>query len=297
MLDVYKSVYNLAGQPFRLSPDYRFSFCHPTYEDAKSYLKYAVNEGEGIVAITGAPGTGKTTLIASLIAEIDVGHVHVGVVTNVQLDTSNLIDMVVDAFSLQIEHSDSVSLIKEFKQFLRREHQKGRRVILIVDEAQGLTAELLEELRLFSNLQHNTELLLQIFLVGQEPLMDIIRSPGMEQLHQRLIAAAQLKPLSFEETVDYIKHRLNCVGWKDDPVFTDEVFSLIHKFSVGVPRRINLICHRLFLHVGLKGKHQLVGGDALNVIVELHREGLLTSVANRALDEYVVGIKGVVANQ
>jgi len=297
MLDVYKSVYNLEGQPFRLSPDYRFSFGHPTYEDAKSYLKYAINEGEGIVAITGAPGTGKTTLIASLIAEIDVGHVHVGVVTNVQLDTSNLIDMVVDAFSLQIEHSDSVSLIKEFKQFLRREHQKGRRVILIVDEAQGLTAELLEELRLFSNLQHNTELLLQIFLVGQEPLMDIIRSPGMEQLHQRLIAAAQLKPLSFEETVDYIKHRLNCVGWKDDPVFTDEVFSLIHKFSVGVPRRINLICHRLFLHVGLKGKHQLVGGDALNVIVELHREGLLTSVANRALDEYVVGIKGVVANQ
>ncbi len=297
MLDVYKSVYNLEGQPFRLSPDYRFSFGHPTYEDAKSYLKYAVNEGEGIVAITGAPGTGKTTLIASLIAELDVGHVHVGVVTNVQLDTSNLIDMVVDAFSLQIEHSDSVSLIKEFKQFLRREHQKGRRVILIVDEAQGLTAELLEELRLFSNLQHNTELLLQIFLVGQEPLMDIIRSPGMEQLHQRLIAAAQLKPLSFEETVDYIKHRLNCVGWKDDPVFTDEVFSLIHKFSVGVPRRINLICHRLFLHVGLKGKHQLVGGDALNVIVELHREGLLTSMANRALDEYVVGIKGMVANQ
>ncbi len=297
MLDVYKSVYNLEGQPFRLSPDYRFSFGHPTYEDAKSYLKYAVNEGEGIVAITGAPGTGKTTLISSLIAELDVGHVHVGVVTNVQLDTSNLVDLVVDAFSLQIEHSDSVSLIKEFKQFLRREHQKGRRVILIVDEAQGLTAELLEELRLFSNLQHNTELLLQIFLVGQEPLMDIIRSPGMEQLHQRLIAAAQLKPLSFEETVDYIKHRLSCVGWKGDPVFTDEVFSLIHKFSAGVPRRINLICHRLFLHVGLKGKHQLVGGDALNVIVELHREGLLTSVANQALDEYVVGIKGVVANQ
>ena len=297
MLDVYKSVYNLAGQPFRLSPDYRFSFSHPTYEDAKSYLKYAVNEGEGIVAITGAPGTGKTTLIASLIAELDIGNVHVGVVTNVQLATSNLVDMVVDAFSLQVEHSDSVSLIKEFKQFLRREHQKGRRVILIVDEAQGLTAELLEELRLLSNLQHNTELLLQIFLVGQEPLMDIIRSPGMEQLHQRLIAAAQLKPLSFEETVDYIKHRLSCVGWKGDPVFTDEVFSLIHKFSAGVPRRINLICHRLFLHVGLKGKHQLVGGDALNVIVELHREGLLTSVANRALEEYVVGIKGVVANQ
>ena len=297
MLDVYKSVFNLEGQPFRLSPDYRFSFGHQTYEDAKSYLKYAVSEGEGIVAITGAPGTGKTTLIAKLISELDLSHVHVGVVTNVQLDSSNLVDMVVDAFSLQIEHEDSVSAMKAFKKFLRQEHGKGRRVILIVDEAQGLTAELLEELRLFSNLQHNTELLLQIFLVGQEPLMDIIRSPGMEQLHQRLIAAAQLKPLNLEDTIAYITHRLSCVGWKDDPVFSDEVFSLIYKFSAGVPRRINLICHRLFLHVGLKAKHKLVGGDALNVIVELHREGLLTSVAKRALDDYVVGVKGLAANQ
>ena len=297
MLDVYKSVYHLEGQPFRLSPDYRFSFGHKTYEDAKSYLKYAVSEGEGIVAITGAPGTGKTTLIASLIAELDTSHVHVGVITNVQLDSSNLIDMVVDAFSLQIERSDRVSVMNAFKQFLKQEHSKGHRVILIVDEAQGLNAELLEELRLFSNLQHNTELLLQIFLVGQEPLMDIIRSRGMEQLHQRLIAAAQLKPLNQKETTDYILHRLSCVGWKNDPVFTDEIFGLVYKFSAGVPRRINLICHRLFLHVGLKGKHKLVGGDALNVIVELHREGLLTSVARQALDEYAVGIKGMAAGQ
>ena len=297
MLDVYKSVFNLEGQPFRLSPDYRFSFGHQTYEDAKSYLKYAVSEGEGIVAITGAPGTGKTTLIAKLISELDLSHVHVGVVTNVQLDSSNLVDMVIDAFSLQIEHADNVSAMKALKKYLKQEHGKGRRVILIVDEAQGLTAELLEELRLFSNLQHNTELLLQIFLVGQEPLMDIIKSPGMEQLHQRLIAAAQLKPLNLEDTIAYITHRLGCVGWKGDPAFSDEVFSLIHKFSAGIPRRINLICHRLFLHVGLKQKHKLLGGGALNVIVELHREGLLTSVAKRALDDYVVGVKGIAANQ
>ena len=297
MLDVYKSVYNLEGSPFRLSPDYHFSFGHPSYDDAKSYLKYAVSEGEGIVAITGAPGTGKTTLIASLISELDLSHVQVGVVTNVQLDSSNLIDMVVDAFSLKVDHADNVSMVLEFKQFLKNQHVKGRRVILIVDEAQGLTPELLEELRLFSNFQHNTELLLQIFLVGQEPLMDIIRSPGLEQLHQRLIAAAQLKPLALKETKDYIMHRLNCVGWKDDPVMTDEVFNLVHKFSAGVPRRINLICHRLFLHVGLVGKHKLIGGDALNVIVELHKEGLLTSVARKALDEYAVGVKAMAANR
>ena len=121
--------------------------------------------------------------------------------------------------------------------------------------------------------------------------MDIIRSPGMEQLHQRLIAAAQLNPLDFEQTIDYVVHRLSCVGWKNDPAFTDESLSLIHKFSAGVPRRINLICHRLFLHAGLKGKHELNGGYALNVIVELHKEGLLTPVAQQALGEYVGSIK------
>ncbi len=291
MLDIYKSVYNLEGQPFRLSPDYRFSFGHQTYDDAKSYLKYAINEGEGIVAITGAPGTGKTTLIASLISEIDQDYVRVGVVTNVQIDSGCLVEMVVDAFSL----SPSNDATLELKSFLRKQSEEGRRVILIVDEAQGLSADSLEELRLLSNLQHNTKLMLQVFLVGQEPLMDIVRTPGMEQLHQRLIAAAQLKPLTPEQTVDYIKHRLHCVGWSNDPEISEEAYSLIYKFSAGIPRRINLICHRLFLQAGLKNKHKLLGGDALHVIVELHKEGLLTPVARRALGEYVGGIKNIMA--
>ena len=295
MLDVYKSVFKLEGQPFRLSPDHHFSFGHQSYDDAKSYLKYAIYEGEGIVAITGAPGTGKTTLIASLISEVDLDQVQIGVITNVQLDSSNLLDMVIDALSLSLDRSDNVSAMQSFKLYLQHQYQKGRRVILIVDEAQGLSPELLEELRLFSNFQHESNLLLQIFLVGQEPLMDIIRSPGMEQLHQRLIAAAQLRPLTYQQMVDYVEHRLKHVGWKGDPSISEEAYSLIHKFSAGVPRRINLICHRLFLHAGLKERHELVGGDALNVIVELHREGLLTTVARRELGEYVDGIKGLSA--
>ena len=296
MLDVYKSVYNLDGSPFRLGPDHRFSFAHQTYDAAKSYLKYAISEGEGIVAITGAPGTGKTTLIDSLIAELEPERVQVGVVTNVQLDSSNLLDMVIDALDLKLDRSDHVSAMQGFKLYLRHQHEKERRVILIVDEAQGLTSELLEELRLFSNFQHKSNLLLQIFLVGQEPLMDMIKEPGMEQLHQRLIAAAQLKPLTSEEVVTYIEHRMRCVGWNNDPVITEEAYSLIYKFSAGVPRRVNLICHRLFIHAGLKEKHKLLGGDALQVIVELHKEGLLTPVAMSALGEYVGSIKDIAAN-
>ena len=295
MLDVYKSIYKLEGSPFRLSPDYRFSFGHRSYDDAKSYLKYAIIEGEGIVAITGAPGTGKTTLIATIISELDLTQVRVGVVTNVQLDSSSLVDMVVDAFSLQVDRAGNVSAMSVLKRFLKQQSEEGRRVILVVDEAHGLSDGLLEELRLLSNLQHNTRLMLQVFLVGQEPLMDIIRSPGMEQLHQRLIAAAKLKPLTFEETVDYIAHRMKCVGWKNDPTISEEAYNLIFKFSAGVPRRVNLICHRLFIHAGLKEKHELLGGDALQVIVELHREGLLTPVARRALGDYVGGIKNMTA--
>ena len=296
MLDVYKSVYNLEGQPFRLSPDYRFSYAHQSFNDAKSYLKYAIHEGEGIVAITGAPGTGKSTLIASLISELDITDVSVGVITNVQLDSGNLLHQVINAFSIPPADSPAVPAITLFNQYLKDQSQAGRRVVLIIDEAQGLSPELLEEIRLFSNLQHNTELLMQIFLIGQESLIDIITAPGMEQLHQRIIAAAQLKPLDSEQTTSYIAHRLSCVGWKNDPIITDEVCNLVHKFSDGIPRLINLICHRLFLHAGLKDKHKLDGGDALYVIVELHKEGLLSQKAKNALGEYVGSVKDLAAN-
>ena len=129
MLDVYKSVYNLTGQPFRLSPDYHFSFGHRTYDDAKSYLKYAISEGEGIVAITGAPGTGKTTLISELISELDTRKVQVGVITNVQLDASHLVDTVVDAFSLELGGKAELSAMSVLKAFLKKQTVEGRRAI------------------------------------------------------------------------------------------------------------------------------------------------------------------------
>ena len=112
----------MEGQPFRLSPDHHFSFDHQTYSDAKSYLKYAIREGEGIVALTGAPGTGKTTLIYSLISELDLSQVQIGVVANVQLNSDNLLDLIADAFSLQIDYSENVNVMSVFKQFLQ--HQR-----------------------------------------------------------------------------------------------------------------------------------------------------------------------------
>lgn len=281
MLDVYKSCYKLQGQPFRLSPDYRFSFSHRTYDEAKAYLKYAVSEGEGFVVITGAPGTGKTTLIGALLAELDSANVKVATLVNEQLDTRDLVERVNAAFDLP-EDSD-IAPHPKLMRFLNQNKESGGRAILIVDEAQSLGPEALEELRLLSNLQNYDGLLLQVFLLGQDPLLEIIRAPGMEQLQQRLIAASHLEPLELNETVAYVEHRLRKVGWQNDPSFTEESMNLIHKFSGGVPRRINLICHRLFLRGGLERKSELKGEDALQVIVELHKEGLLTPTANKAL--------------
>lgn len=282
MLDVYKSCYKLEGQPFRLSPDYRFSFSHRTYDEAKAYLKYAANEGEGFVVITGAPGTGKTTLIATLLAELDNTRVKVATLVNEHLDSRELVDRVNDAFGLPADNG--VAPLPKLMRFLNRNHDEGGRAILIVDEAQTLTNAALEELRLLSNIQNYDGLLLQVFLLGQDPLLEMIRAPGMEQLQQRLIAASHLEPLKLKETVAYVEHRLHKVGWQNDPSFSEDSMNLIHKFSGGVPRRINLICHRLFIRGGLEEKHELQGEDALHVIVELHKEGLLTPGASRELE-------------
>ena len=282
MLDVYQSCYGLTEQPFRLSPDSRFSFGHPSYDNAKAYLKYAVSEGEGFVVITGAPGTGKTTLIHSLLSELDSERVQVATLTDVQLEESELPVRVLEAFGLEQDGQRSPS--SQLKARLQANAGKGCRSILIVDEAQGLSESALEELRLLANLQQGSRLLMQVFLVGQEPLREKVRAPGMEQLHQRVIAAAQLEPLTLEEMTAYIEHRLGKVGWQGDPAFSQDALQLIHKFSSGVPRRVNLICHRLFLHAGLQDRHRLEGQDALHVIVELHKEGLLVPVSRRAME-------------
>jgi len=273
MLDVYKSCYKLKGQPFRLSPDYRFSFSHRTYDEAKAYLKYATSEGEGFVVITGAPGTGKTTLIGALLAELDKTRVKVAALANEQLDARDLVQRVNDAFGLAADNG--VAPLPKLIRFLNQNSEEGGRAILIVDEAQSLTLEALEELRLLSNLQNYDGLLMQVFLLGQDSLLDKIRAPGMEQLQQRLIAASHLEPLELPQTIAYIEHRLRKVGWQNDPSFSKESMDLIHKFSGGIPRRINLICHRLFLRGGLESKQEFEGGDALHVIVELNKEGLL----------------------
>ncbi len=275
MLDVYRKFYQFTGEPFRLGPDHRFSLHHSSYANAKAYLEYAIFQGEGFVAITGGPGTGKTTLISEILSVVDKDKIEVSTLTSTQLESRDLLHMVAHSFGIDSADTSKSNLLLEIESFLVKRIRSGQRAILIVDEAQGLSGGALEELRLLANLQFEYQLLLQIVLVGQEQLLELIKQPAMEHLRQRMVAATSLEPLDLDETIDYIEHRLSRVAWEGDPGLEEGALYLVYRYSGGVPRRINLIMNRLFLYGGMEEKHQYLANDVEDVIKGLIEEFLL----------------------
>lgn len=244
---MYEAFYNLSTKPFQLSPDPRFFFDSSVHKRAMSYLRYGLSQGEGFIVITGGIGTGKTTLVRNLFAELDQQKVVAAQLVTTKLQPDELLKMVSSSFGLPYEGLSKASLLKQFETFLKKCEFQGKRVLLVVDEAQNLPAETVEELRMLSNFQTDKRSLIQSFLLGQEEFRQTINSPGMEQLRQRIIASCHLEPLDKKETRLYIEHRLKEVGWSSRPVITDIAFELIHNFTNGVPRRINVFCDRLLL--------------------------------------------------
>ena len=269
---MYEAFYGFSEDPFRISPDHRFSYPHQSYIKAKNHLEYGLLRGEGIVVITGEPGTGKSTVINDLLTDYQSDELVVAKLLTTRIDSYELLRMMAYSFGLDALTMDKATVLTQLEQFLLELFDSQRRALLIVDEAQNLSIDSLEELRLLSNLQQYEHPLLQIFLIGQPKLQELIRDPLLEQLRQRLVAACHFEPLKSEETRHYIEHRLSVVGWKQDPKITDEAFRLIHQFSAGIPRRVNLICNRLLLHGHVESLHELSAGDVHQVITELPAE-------------------------
>lgn len=271
---MYEEYYKLSAEPFRLSPDHKFCFEHQSYARAGAYMTYAYRRAEGFVMITGRPGTGKTTLIGELVESLSRDKVYVANLVCTQLQAEELLKTVAYSFGIGSARLDKAELLQRLTVLLHRWHRERRRALLIVDEAQDLSPSAMEELRLLTNIQLDGQPLLQIFLLGQPELRDLILSPEMEQVHQRIVAASHIESLEVEETEGYVMHRLQVVGWKGDPAIDRSVFPLIHKFSEGVPRRINLICSRLFLLGSVEERHTIEVKDLEIVISELQSEGL-----------------------
>ncbi len=253
---MYTAFYNLKGKPFQLSPDPRFFFGSRGHKRAMSYLRYGLSQGEGFIVITGGIGTGKTTLVRNLFAELDTDTVVAAQLVTSQLEADDMLTMVVAAFGLDYEGLSKAVLIKRLEDFLASSTRAGKRVLLVVDEAQNLPAKTLEELRMLSNFQISDKPLLQSFLLGQDEFRSTLQSPGLEQLRQRIIASCHLAALSAGEIRDYVEHRLRVVGWQGDPRFGEDALEAMHELSGGVPRRINILCDRLLLCGYLEGKHE-----------------------------------------
>lgn len=282
---MYTDFYKMNADPFRLSPDHRFCFKHSSYAKSRAYMRYAIDRGEGFAMITGAPGTGKTTLSHDLTESLDPEKVAVGRLVSTRLAADDLLRMVAFSFGVDVEGVDKATVIRRLEQFLKEIRTDGRRAVIIVDEAQDLSESALEELRLLTNLQFDGEHLVQVLLLGQDDLRDVVRAPAMEQLQQRFIAASHLEPLNEAETHDYVQHRLACVGWENDPQIADTVYQSIHTLSQGIPRRINLVCSRLLLHGCALEKHTLDRDDVMAVAQELHNE-MLTPLDDSLQTDY-----------
>ncbi|MFT4873917.1 ExeA family protein [Congregibacter sp.] len=295
---MYDQYYGFREEPFRLSPDHTFAFQHRGYKKARAYMAYAFMRAEGFVMVTGRPGTGKTTLVGALVEDLARERVHTANLVCSQLQADDLLKMVAYEFGVDIKICDKGSLLQHLSRQLQKWHREGRRALLIVDEAQDLSVSAMEELRLLTNIQVNGKPLLQIFLLGQPELRELILSPPLEQVHQRIVAASHLQPLEADETEAYIRHRLISVGWNGDPAISKAVYPLVFKSSEGVPRRINLICSRLLLHGSVEDLHRIGAADVRTVVEELQSESLavaahFTEEDFQVEDEFEVGPQSV----
>jgi general secretion pathway protein A len=269
---MYQSYYGLSAKPFQLKPDPQFFFGSKGHKRAMAYLEYGLSQGEGFIVITGEVGAGKTTLVRSLFCKLESEKILAAQIVNTNLNADDTLRMVVAAFGLPYEDGSKATLLTRLEQFLRQCDQKGMRALLIVDEAQNLTSQAVEELRMLSNFQTADKSLLQIFLLGQPEFRRTLLSPDMQQLQQRVIATYHLGPLDALETKEYIEHRLHTVGWNGDPSLSEDAFFEIYNFTGGIPRKINTLCDRLFLMGYLEERHNFRSTDVIEVLGDIQQE-------------------------
>lgn len=269
---MYESFYKLNAKPFQLSPDPRFFFGSSGHKRAMSYLRYGLSQGEGFIVITGGVGTGKTTLVRALFEDLAKENVVAAQLVTTQLEADDTLRMAAASFGLAHEGASKAVILKNLETFFQARTREGKRILLVVDEAQNLPAQSLEELRMLSNYQVGGRAMLQCFLLGQQQFRNTLQAPELEQVRQRIIAAYHLEPLNLDETKAYIEHRLRRVGWVSDPQFSVEALEAVYQFTGGVPRKINNFCDRLLLFGYLEELHEIGKEHVSQVAKELQQE-------------------------
>jgi putative secretion ATPase (PEP-CTERM system associated) len=264
----YLNHFNLQEQPFRLTPDPDFIYWSKQHARAKAYMESTIWLADGFVVITGEIGSGKTTLLQSFLSELDDDVVY-AVVSQTQLTPTQFLQAVLTEFGFKPFNKRKVELLDMLNMFLIEQYSNGKKVVLIVDEAQNLTHKVLEEIRLISGIETHKEKVLRIILAGQPELRDSLESPGLKQLVQRVRLRFHLGPLDRREMHEYIDHRLSVAGAKTR-LFEEDAFETIHRYTGGVPRLVNTLCDTALLCAFADEKSTVGLDDVMAAITELN---------------------------
>jgi general secretion pathway protein A len=262
--------YGLTGRPFQLTPDARFWFESATHKKAMAYLGYGLQQGEGFIVVTGEIGAGKTTLTGHLMTNVDRSRVNAIKIVSTQLDRDDLLRTIAANMGIAVDDTNKAQLLGRIEAFIRERAGAGQKTLLIVDEAQNLPIESLEELRMLSNFQADGRAMLQIFLLGQPEFRDRLNaSDSLEQLRQRVIATHHLTSMDADEVGPYVEHRMKLVGWQGVPAFSQDAFAALYRYSGGVPRKINNLMTRVLMLAGLDEAARIDGALIDAVIDDL----------------------------
>lgn len=265
---MYSDHFGLTGRPFQLTPDPRFYFESATHRKAMAYLGYGLAQGEGFIVVTGEIGSGKTTLVGHLMETVDRNRVHAVKIVSTQLEGDDMLRMVAVALGVPAPDTDKAQLLSRIENFIAERARAGLRTLLIVDEAQNLPISSLEELRMLSNFQVGGHAMLQIFLLGQPEFRDRLNNPEqLEQLRQRVIATHHLTAMSSDEVGPYILHRMGLVGWSGKPAFDESAFDAVHRYSGGIPRKINSLMTRVLLLASLDDA-PVIDGQMVDTVID-----------------------------
>ncbi|HXR93459.1 MAG TPA: AAA family ATPase [Steroidobacteraceae bacterium] len=267
---MYTSFFGLNEKPFAITPDPRYLYLSERHAEALAHLLYGINEAGGFVQLTGEVGTGKTTVVRSLLAQVPK-NAEIALILNPRMTAPEFLLTICEEVGIGVPDSAAESrkdLVDILNQYLLRAHAGGRRVVVVVDEAQNLAPEVLEQVRLLTNLETNTQKLLQIILIGQPELRELLGSFELRQLAQRVTGRYHLNPLSNDETAAYVRHRLRVAGATND-VFTGPALHEVYRLSGGVPRVINIICDRALLGAYSMDRHRVTSNLVRSAAAEV----------------------------